>query len=68
MMKTILKLFLSEFEFYRRWHGGKWARTIVDFPVCSLLWLDIPDWADENYREPLWRCTPSFKNYNVKPL
>lgn len=62
-MKTFLKLFFSEYLWYRKWHGGKWARTHVDHPVCSTLWLDIPDHADESYREPGWRGNPVFEDH-----
>jgi hypothetical protein len=60
-MKRLLSIFFSEYSWYRRWHGGKWMRTHLDFPVCSTLWLDVPNWATSEYREPLWRGTPTFE-------
>ena len=61
--------FLGEFEWYRRLYGGKWARVWVDDPCYSCLWLNLPDWANESYRELNWRGKPEFRDYNVdKPL
>lgn len=62
-MKAILVALFSEFEWFRKLHGGKWMRTNVDFPVCSLLWLTVPDHATPEYREALWRGTPEFIDY-----
>ena len=59
-----LECFFGEREWYRRLHGGKWMRTHLDFPVCSTLWLPVPDHATPNYREPLWRGTPDFVDYS----
>lgn len=55
--------FLSEFEWYRRLHGGYWAHVHVDFPVCSTLWLKVPGIPSPGYREPLWRGEPEFVFY-----
>lgn len=60
---TFATCFLSEFRWFRRFHGGKWMRTHVDHPVCALLWLDVPDNADASYREGLWRGTPEFEDW-----
>lgn len=59
----VFRAFLSEFEWYRRLHGGKWMRSHVDGPVHSCCWMDVPDHADVNYREPLWRGTPTFETW-----
>lgn len=58
--------FLSEYEWFRKIHGGKWMRTHVDYPVCSCLWLPVSDDATPEYREPLWRGTPEFVDYDKK--
>ncbi len=42
-------------------------RTHLDFPVCSCLWLTVPDDATPDYRETLWRGTPEFRDYDQKP-
>jgi hypothetical protein len=39
-------------------------RTHLDHPVCSTLWLPVPDSATPDYREPLWRGTPDFVDYS----
>jgi hypothetical protein len=57
--------FFSEFRCYRRWRGGQWRRTHVDHPVCSTLWLKVPDDAASDYSEPLWRGTPEIEDYTV---
>jgi hypothetical protein len=62
-MKTLLNIFFGEYRWYRKLVGGKWMRAHIDFPVCSCLWLDVPNWADMNYREPLWRGTPKMEIY-----
>lgn len=62
-MKRFLAPFLSDYRWFRKWHGGKWAYVHVDFPIASPLWLKIPDDADENYRGALWRGTPVFETY-----
>lgn len=56
--------FLSEYEWFRRFHGGKWMRSHVDHPVCSYLWMDVPDCATPDYREPGWRGRAEFKDYD----
>lgn len=58
-----LECFFSEYLWYRKLAGGKWMQTFVDHPVCSCLWLSVPDDADENYREPLWRGTPRMEKW-----
>lgn len=60
-MKRFLSLFLSEYRWFRRWHGGKWMRVHIDSPVCATLWLDVPDYATSSYRESLWRGTPQME-------
>lgn len=55
--------FLGDYLWYRRLIGGKWCQTHVDFPVCSCLWLKVPDDCDDSYREGLWRGTPTFEVY-----
>ena len=57
--------FLGEYEWYRRLYGGKWMQTHVDGPVNGCIWLNVPEWATPSYREPLWRGTPLFVDYDV---
>lgn len=59
---NFLRIFLSEYRWFRKWYGGKWFQTHVDFPVCSFMWLSVPDDAEPGiYREPLWRGTPNVE-------
>ena len=56
--------FLCEYEWYRRFYAGKWARVYVEDPCYSVMWLSLPDAADETYREMNWRGTPEFRKYD----
>lgn len=58
---TIVSAFMSEYSWYRRAYGGKWMQSHVDHPVCSCCWMDVPDYATLEYREPLWRGTPKME-------
>lgn len=66
-MKHLLSCLFGEYEWFRRWHGGKWARVHVDWPVASTLWLPVPADAGPDYREGLWRGTTSFHDYDTRP-
>jgi len=68
-MKRIIRwrwfaCFLSQFEWYRKLHGGLWVHVHVEEPCYSLMWLDCPEGVDETYREWNWRGTPEFRNYD----
>lgn len=54
---------LGEFEWYRKFYKGKWARVYVEDPVHSVLWLNLPPDSDETYREGNWRGNPTFVDY-----
>ncbi len=58
------KVFLGEYEWYRKLHGGWWAHVHIDEPCNSCMWLDVPLYMDDSYREGNWRGTPEFKKYN----
>lgn len=68
-MKTILrwrwfKVFLGEYEWYRKLYGGWWVYVHIDEPCYSTMWLDVPLYTgDKTYREPCWRGTPEFIYY-----
>lgn len=59
--------FLSEYQWYRRLHGGYWANCMVDWPVCSVVWCDVAaedfNQHGESYREPLWRGKPDWEHW-----
>ena len=59
----IARCVFSERLWFRRVHGGRWARVWIDHPVMSCLWLDVPDHAGPGYSEPGWRGTPEFVSY-----
>ena len=40
-------------------------QTHVDGPVNGCMWLNVPDWATPAYREPSWRGTPQFVDYDA---
>lgn len=58
-MKEWLKPFLSNYRWFRRWHGGKWALSYIDLPLtnpfvwhpgwgrpgCGVYWLEREDWS-----------------------
>jgi len=67
-MKKILNwvwfgVFFCEYRWYRKMAGGKWARTHIEEPCYSLMWLKIPKDATTEYREGNWRGTPTFEFY-----
>lgn len=42
-MKTFLEPWLSSFQWFRRWYGGKWSRWEIDLPLTNrLVW--VPQW------------------------
>lgn len=68
-MKDILRIYFgfSKYQWFRKWYGGVWGYTHVDLPVCSSMWLPVPDYAAdmEDYREPLWRCKTVIEDYRL---
>jgi hypothetical protein len=67
-MKTFIRwiwfrILFGQYEWYRKLHGGKWMMTHIEEPVYSVMWLDIPDDADETYREYNWRGTPIYEDH-----
>ena len=61
----LLDSLLARFEWFRRLRGGKWMHAHVDFPVCSTLWMKVPDHATPEYREAGWRGRPNFRDYSA---
>lgn len=33
------EVFLSGYQWYRRWRGGHWERWYIDHPVCADIWF-----------------------------
>lgn len=46
-MKSILKLFLSDFKFYRKKQGGTWYRLATPNPDSVIFWTQLPPDDDE---------------------
>lgn len=58
-MKEWLMPFLSNYRWFRRWYGGKWALSYIMLPLanpfvwhpgwerpgCGLYWLEREDWT-----------------------
>lgn len=68
-MKSIIrwvwfKVFLGEYDWYRKLYGGMWVYTYIE-PCHSVMWLDVPLYIDDSYRESTWRGTPEFRNYET---
>jgi len=60
------KHFLSNFKWYRKWHGGRWEYWYVD--ICkSMIWHDIKK-DEQGYpnRPPCCFGTPIIEDYPYK--
>lgn len=57
------KQMLSRFQWYRRWHGGRWEYHWIE--ICgSFIWLDMdPDRKWPEYVQPCSRGTPLIEDY-----
>lgn len=52
-MKDLLSHWLSNFQWFRRWYGGKWALHYINLPLTDpFVWL--PQW--ERPGCGLWWC------------
>lgn len=49
------KVLFSEYQWYRRLHGGRWERWNVADPVDALCWVEIPLAAPDHFRLALCR-------------
>lgn len=68
-MPFFLHHFLSQrFQWYRRWHGGRWERHFID--VCDAdIWLPMsndPARQWPAYRQPCSVGDPVIEDYPVK--
>lgn len=58
---TLFKAFLSEFRWYRKYHGGKWEKWYLD-PCDGWVWIDVRDWfKDTNLRPQACWLGPDFE-------
>lgn len=57
------KIFLSGFQWYRKWYGGRWEYYYIE--IChGSLWLDMkPDRKWPNYRQPCSRGIPLIEDW-----
>jgi uncharacterized protein with von Willebrand factor type A (vWA) domain len=55
--------YLCRYQWYRRWHGGRWEYHFID--ICrSHLWLNMhPDRKWPEYRQPCSVGTPIVEDY-----
>lgn len=62
----LCKSLLGRFQWYRRWHGGRWECHWID--ICgSFIWLDMhPDRKWPEWRQPCSHGTPTIEDYPVK--
>lgn len=67
--RFVFQHFLGQrFQWYRRWHGGRWELHYID--ICaSDIWLDMPNdparqWPA--YRQPCSRGTPLIEDWPVR--
>lgn len=45
-----IKYYLKNYQWYRKWHGGRWEYHFID--ICgSYMWLDMHPY----YNWPRWR-------------
>jgi hypothetical protein len=54
---------LCRYQWYRRWHGGRWEYHFIDI-CCSHMWLDMHSdrkWPD--YRQPCSVGAPVVEDY-----
>lgn len=72
-LKEFLRLWFSEYQWFRRWHGGKWSRWWIDLnltrnplwlpgwdrPGCGIRWDAREDWSEP---EHAWRLTNEHIN------
>ena len=49
----------DRWQWWRRWRGGHWERWIIDYPVCSELWMQRPHGG----RPGLGRGTPTCEDW-----
>lgn len=66
-MSFWMKHFLSKYQWYRRWHGGRWENHWID--ICgSFIWLDMrKDRCWPEYRQPCSFVTPIIEDYPERP-
>ena len=61
-----LKHYLSNYQWYRKWYGGRWEKHYIE--ICaSSMWLDMKPpkvWPD--YIQPCSRGTPEIEDYTQK--
>lgn len=61
------KIFLSDYQWYRRAYGGHWELWYIDHPICSSMWLDVKQCSvGTSYREPGWRGSPRCENWETR--
>lgn len=61
-----LKHFLGRFQWYRRWHGGRWEYHWIEV-CCSYMWLEMrSDRCWPAYRQPCSRGTPLIEDWPLK--
>lgn len=54
----------AEFQWFRKWCGGKWEQWHVDSPVNSVIWHDVKEFSkDCGERPPLCRGTPVLEDW-----
>ena len=59
-MKILIILF-SNYEWFRKWHGGLWAYVFIK-PIYSYVWIKMAENCPKNYTEPSWGSV-KFVNY-----
>jgi len=53
----------QNFQWYRRWYGGRWERHFIDV-CCSFIWLDMhPDRKWPEYRQPCSIGRPTIEDH-----
>ena len=55
--------YLCRYQWYRRWHGGRWEYHFID--ICHAhMWLNMhPDRKWPEYRQPCSVGTPIVEDY-----
>lgn len=60
------RYFFDKYQWYRKWHGGRWELWWVD--ICkSEQWYNLPpNKCYPNYRPPCCFGTPIIEDYPIK--
>lgn len=58
-----LDIFLSRWQWYRRWRGGHWECWYLDVPVAAMSWFHNEPFATNGTRPGLGRGTPIIEDY-----